>query len=285
MSPEPGADNKLEAIVLVRDGLRPEVVYPFSFVDIATAQTFIRYEMKRGIDPNHVMVYWAVPVQLGITNEGALRLFPVHPPAVDPSDSSECVTTDGPSDFMASVTTTDGSRRIVTLDSDEIFVASADDPIEALFATLNTSSIEQESAEPTLSTEEEPAAEEDSEDAKEPPMLAEEESDSDEPVEGNEEAMATAYDVANEVNGSEDSARKTPGQARDVRPAAHQQGTRIEFRTGKAPDKREDTRVEPAQELPAPEQPGHELRRVLNVRRWEEHTEPFTGFQSPPGRF
>ena len=30
---------------------------------------------------------------------------------------------------------------------------------------------------------------------------------------------------------------------------------------------------------------NEQLQRVLKVRRLEEHTEPFRGFQSPPGRF
>ena len=87
---QPGADTHIEAIVLVRHEAGSDIVYPFSFVDIGMALSFVQYEMGRGLDPNLVLLYWAVPVQLVITGEGDVTLSPATAPAISAGAIRDC---------------------------------------------------------------------------------------------------------------------------------------------------------------------------------------------------
>jgi len=82
----------VEPIVLIRDAERPGVVYPFSFVDIDTAQSFVRHEAQRGMDLSQALIYWAVCARIEVDTAGSLRLIPGNPPAVarnDPVEAAE----------------------------------------------------------------------------------------------------------------------------------------------------------------------------------------------------
>ena len=124
VQPQLGANTDIEAIVMVRHEAGSEVVYPFSFVDIGTALSFVRYEMGRGLDPHLVMVYWAVPVQLVIPSSGEVTLSPEMPPAtfVEPFELPEPV--------ESGRVQAKKPRSIVL---EPAFVSTADDPIEAMF--------------------------------------------------------------------------------------------------------------------------------------------------------
>lgn len=58
------AEGKVEPVVLIRDPLRAGSVQLYSFIDMTTAQAFVRSEVKAGLDPGLVMVYWAATVGL-----------------------------------------------------------------------------------------------------------------------------------------------------------------------------------------------------------------------------
>jgi len=60
------ADSKepAEAVVIVRDPQREDVIQIYSFVDMDAAQEFVRQEFTNGIDFNLVFVFWAGHVDL-----------------------------------------------------------------------------------------------------------------------------------------------------------------------------------------------------------------------------
>jgi hypothetical protein len=321
MSPEPGADTALEVMVMIRDDIRNDVVYPFSFTDMGTAYGFVQHEMQRGLDPNHVLLYWAAPVQLAITADGEIGLFPKAPPTAVDHDTVEfthaaatqpVAETSEPGDFMQSLS--------VSVAAAEPFVSTEDDPIEALFASVDER-VAEPVAEITRFEEEigefvgggdEAILEETAEASAEAEMIEETFEDAcevevdaalvdvevvaadvaeDAPLEEQmSEVMtddATAEDTTEDWN---ETADETPGtfvaadaveeSMEPVAAISSQQwvsdgpiGT--EFPAGRAYAKGEAHLNDFSEQL----------QRVLRVRRWEESTEPFRGFQSPPGRF
>lgn len=81
-APRDGEEMEVEALVLVRDHRDPELVSPFSFVDMKEALDFIREEMRYGLDPSMVVLYWAVPAEVQTTVFGDVKVIPERPPEV-----------------------------------------------------------------------------------------------------------------------------------------------------------------------------------------------------------
>src|SRR5687767_1317490 len=52
-------DNSGEAMVLIRSAEGSELVYVVSFVDVESAQSFARFEVKRGMHLGLILIYWA----------------------------------------------------------------------------------------------------------------------------------------------------------------------------------------------------------------------------------
>ena len=52
-------DGHREALVLIRANLTSGVVYTVSFVDMESARSFARFEVKRGLDISHLIILWA----------------------------------------------------------------------------------------------------------------------------------------------------------------------------------------------------------------------------------
>jgi hypothetical protein len=73
-----------EALVLIRDHRDPELVSPFSFMDMAAAFDFIRREMGCGLDPSLVVLLWAVPATVETTVFGDVRVIPDRAPEMEP---------------------------------------------------------------------------------------------------------------------------------------------------------------------------------------------------------
>jgi hypothetical protein len=69
-----GTTGPLEAVVLVRDAHRPGIVDLYSFVDMDSANAFLKQDGAHGRDLRHVLVYWAAPVQLALPDR------PIAPP-------------------------------------------------------------------------------------------------------------------------------------------------------------------------------------------------------------
>ncbi|MFQ5352573.1 MAG: hypothetical protein ACE5D3_05815, partial [Candidatus Binatia bacterium] len=71
-----------EALVLIRSARNVDTVHIVSFVDIESAQSFARFEVKRGLALDLLMIYWAAFAQVIETPFG-LRLDPPEPPVYE----------------------------------------------------------------------------------------------------------------------------------------------------------------------------------------------------------
>ena len=77
-----GGIEAAEAVAMIRDTSRDGVVYLFSFVDMNSAQTFLRDEVTRGTKLDAMLLYWAVQVKRETDRWGKLILTPSTPPGV-----------------------------------------------------------------------------------------------------------------------------------------------------------------------------------------------------------
>jgi hypothetical protein len=78
--PPPGIDPAGgEALVLIRAAADRDSVHVVSFVDLESAESFARFEVKRGLDLAFVMIYWAAFCQMVETPFG-LGIDPLRPP-------------------------------------------------------------------------------------------------------------------------------------------------------------------------------------------------------------
>lgn len=66
----------VELLVLIRDGARPGIVYPFSFVDMGDVRDFLQEELERGLDPRSVLILWSIPARIHADSAGRVMLFP-----------------------------------------------------------------------------------------------------------------------------------------------------------------------------------------------------------------
>lgn len=78
---QPAADTNGEAMVLIRATEGSQTVYVVSFVDLASALSFARFEVKRGMNPNLLLIYWAEIVDVD-ADETGVHLSPDRPPFV-----------------------------------------------------------------------------------------------------------------------------------------------------------------------------------------------------------
>jgi hypothetical protein len=78
--PDVPANDHKEALVLIRANPTASVVYVVSFVDLESAWSFARFETKRGLDPSHLLIYWAAFA--GVREEfNSVSIVPSTPPA------------------------------------------------------------------------------------------------------------------------------------------------------------------------------------------------------------
>jgi hypothetical protein len=84
MHERPAVDDSMhvEAIVLIRAKPDSDVVYVVSFLDIESALSFTRFELKRGLHIRNVMIYWAAFTQVREELEGVSIIPSVAPPTV-----------------------------------------------------------------------------------------------------------------------------------------------------------------------------------------------------------
>ncbi len=68
-----------EAMVLIRSAEDSETVYVVSFVDLDSALSFARFEVKRGMNLNLLLIYWAEIVEVEV-DESGVRFVPDVPP-------------------------------------------------------------------------------------------------------------------------------------------------------------------------------------------------------------
>jgi hypothetical protein len=84
MHGRPAVDDSMhvEAIVLIRARPDSDVVYVVSFLDIESALSFTRFELRRGLHIRNVMIYWAAFTQVREELEGVSIIPAVAPPTV-----------------------------------------------------------------------------------------------------------------------------------------------------------------------------------------------------------
>jgi hypothetical protein len=318
--PEPGSDASVEAIVIIRDAIIDNLVYPFSFVSLNEAHSFMRFELERGANPELLQVYWAVPVQMGITAEGEVRIYPEEPPGALPPqhpanarpvihmiDWTESSSAGDPLEAIFRKTRKDGMEsEVAGVVSQAAEIANVvDDEFQAAGLRDNTAEV-QPVAVPGVTGE--PAADI----LPDPEPTATEESTGALAHDTEESATELTADIAT----TETSVPGDLGVEAD----------HIDVEDADA-DIAEEPELEPAvpvaeaveavavarpdrPQAPAPAEPVHtrmpgfefpaarasvsdgprfdakeELQKVLRVRRWDEREGPFSGFNSPPGRF
>jgi len=81
MHERPAVDESLhvEALVLIRARSTSELLYVVSFLDLESALSFTRFEMRRGLYIGNVMIYWAAFSQIREELEGVTILPSVAP--------------------------------------------------------------------------------------------------------------------------------------------------------------------------------------------------------------
>jgi hypothetical protein len=84
MHERPAADDTLhvEAIVLIRAKADEDIVYVVSFLDIESALSFTRFELRRGLHIRNVMIYWAAFTQVREELEGVSIIPTTAPPTI-----------------------------------------------------------------------------------------------------------------------------------------------------------------------------------------------------------
>jgi len=78
--PHMPAGGHREALVLIRANHTSDVVYVVSFTDLESAWSFARFETKRGLDPSHLVIYWAAFATVREELNG-VTILPSAPPA------------------------------------------------------------------------------------------------------------------------------------------------------------------------------------------------------------
>ena len=72
MHDKPAVDESMhvEALVLIRAKAESDLVYVVSFLDLESALSFTRFELRRGLYIGNVMIYWAAFTQIREELEG-----------------------------------------------------------------------------------------------------------------------------------------------------------------------------------------------------------------------
>jgi len=270
-----------EALVLIRTRENSGVVYVVSFVDIESAQSFARFEARRGLHPQLIMIYWAVIVNIRQELEG-VTIFPSCPPALGLSrEAVEPVAVDLAVEPVAVVDLEEAPRQ------QEISIAEAEaEATAAAYLHQMAASdlmVEESAPDAAPARAEEPAAaevlnglavaptmEEADEQAPEVSGLATAEEPApswrlDAPVQtyaGDEELADRHLEVFSPVEGEP----YMVDDAAAFMSASENSVAGPEIRSG-------DFNIEA------------EVERFLRQRRSERRDGPFQGFHSPPGRF
>jgi hypothetical protein len=83
-APVSAEDMKVEATVLIRASEGSDLVYIVSFLDLESAYSFTRFEVKRGLHLANVMIYWAVFAE-AVEDANGISIVPPQPPVTAPA--------------------------------------------------------------------------------------------------------------------------------------------------------------------------------------------------------
>jgi hypothetical protein len=84
-----GTTVPAEAVVILRDAFRQDVVQLYSFVDMQAALTYLGASVAHGLDLGSALLYWVTPVSLNVSVSTAPKktVNPAGPAAATPTDS------------------------------------------------------------------------------------------------------------------------------------------------------------------------------------------------------
>ena len=75
-------ERPAEVVVLIRGDNRPKTVYPFSFAGMDLARSWLTRESNRDLDPDQMLMYWAVPARISRDHWGRVHVWPSEPPVL-----------------------------------------------------------------------------------------------------------------------------------------------------------------------------------------------------------
>jgi hypothetical protein len=310
-----------EPIVLIRDQRRPQTVYPFSFVSIDSALAFVREEVRWRSGLEQIAIYWAAPARVVTDSYGHRRLVPGEPPqrptraGLPPLAAEAAVAETLPPTPLPPAIRADNLRDAVEdalrslLDADpaddvagEDLAIATDEALRIIEERLDhdIADLRERRREALAAVEEALAViRRDRERGVEKgPGRAEAESEqeAEEPTQGAAAPEGDSSQVKAELlePALEETAQESvsPGETRT------QNGT-PGWEMAESPSGEQPPPLAPEKPLPPPQtrsRDAHqgkrrpqttidEVRKVLEVKRWEQRHEPFQGFNSPPGRF
>jgi hypothetical protein len=73
-------ERPAEVVVLIRGDNRPKTVYPFSFAGMDLARSWLARESNRELDPDQMLIYWALPARISRDHWGRAHFWPSEPP-------------------------------------------------------------------------------------------------------------------------------------------------------------------------------------------------------------
>jgi hypothetical protein len=319
--PSVDPDKAAESLILIRDERRPEIVCPYSFVEMETAQSLARYKVESGIDLSNILIFWAAPVTVEVTQDGGASFSPDAPPNVFP-DSPPALplpeTTPLPTPPIEEAVPQD------RLDPEPLAGTSpaahspvapsepvASDVAQAEFEpspSLPETSLEDTIATDTQDADSPPAEEPASIDVPHPiappatepdppptavapahtedipdgpvveqPAIAAVEAEAVADGAADEQPATAAVEaeaVAEQLPESAESIAQTPAKSQPQKPLSGE----AQSEEGEDDAGEEEQRIDMDAVI-------REAVKVLNVRRWEERSDNFDGFDSPPGKF
>lgn len=257
-APPPGLppDGPDEALVLIgaQDGTGQ--VYVVSFLDIESAQSFARFEVKRGLDLGLLSIYWAHMVRVQEDEEG-VTLTPNAPPEFGTS------------------------RQRVRAPSLTTGPTPAQEPAPSAVDDIGPQPPPQDDV------DEEPALGQSHDEEPELDLFGAEDQFSGAPfVDADEKTPALTVSV-------EEGAQSVPAALSEANgtlwSAAGDDELEGEGPTSPPQVLGEAAEVEGSTETGTADSeavsPVVEISKALRVRRWQKRDDPFQGFGSPPGRF
>ena len=264
-------ERPAEVVVLIRGDNRPKTVYPFSFAGMDLARSWLTRESNRDLDPDQMLMYWAVPARISRDHWGRVHVWPSEPPALRRERRS-------------------GSQPKPPVQRQPQSPPRFEPWLPERKKQHPQQPLELQASQPPAET---PAVEASQPSAETPaetlPPAAGEPALVDEPLEPPAETPVEASTVI------VDEPLELPAEA----PPEEPPGLPFEAPTvfEEPAEERAASTLPPAGEKPAPPakakprrkglplDPQDEPERLLGPSRWEQREGPFKGFGSPPGKF
>ena len=79
--PGSSEERPAEVVILIRDGARREIVYPYSLPNMEAARSWVMKEAATGLDLRLVLMYWAVQAKISRNRWDHVRITPAEPPS------------------------------------------------------------------------------------------------------------------------------------------------------------------------------------------------------------